>query len=314
MTNEEDGASDDDYSGVPESVTFNTGETSKTFTFRALQDRVDDDSEAVRLSFGELHRGVHPGANTETVANIDDDEPGVNVSPTSLTISPGGSDSYAISLNTQPSDTVVVTPASDNPGVTFSPLTFTVTPEDWNHAQTVTVSAATDSSGVTATITHTVDGYGSVTTAPGVSVTVPAMPTPVPIVTSAPTATPFAPERDLFVAPDLDPFFVEGAETRRSVLENAEPGTPAGGPVQAMDPDGGKLAYSLTGPGRDPGSFTVDEETGQIRTKVVLDYEEQNRYDVVVGVRAEDGDFDAIRVAIEVINVEPEQTPEPPPV
>ena len=41
------GASDADYSGVPDSVSFNSGETSKSFTFTAAQDTVDDDGESV---------------------------------------------------------------------------------------------------------------------------------------------------------------------------------------------------------------------------------------------------------------------------
>ena len=48
-TNENDDA---DYSGVPSSVTFNSRETSKTFSFTATDDSEDDDGERVRLGFG----------------------------------------------------------------------------------------------------------------------------------------------------------------------------------------------------------------------------------------------------------------------
>ena len=41
MTNK-DGASAADYSGVPDDVTFNSGDTEKSFTFSAAQDSVDD--------------------------------------------------------------------------------------------------------------------------------------------------------------------------------------------------------------------------------------------------------------------------------
>ena len=40
------GASSADYSGVPASVVFNSGDTSKTFTFTATSDTVDDDGES----------------------------------------------------------------------------------------------------------------------------------------------------------------------------------------------------------------------------------------------------------------------------
>ena len=46
------GASAADYSGVPASVTFDAGDTSKTFDFAATQDAEDDDGESVELGFG----------------------------------------------------------------------------------------------------------------------------------------------------------------------------------------------------------------------------------------------------------------------
>ena len=45
------GASDSDYSGVPATVTFNAGETSKDIPFMAVDDDdVDNDNERVTLS------------------------------------------------------------------------------------------------------------------------------------------------------------------------------------------------------------------------------------------------------------------------
>ena len=53
------GTSDDDYSLSATSLTFGPTETSKTFTFTATQDSVDDDEESVELSFGSpARRGV----------------------------------------------------------------------------------------------------------------------------------------------------------------------------------------------------------------------------------------------------------------
>ena len=46
------GTTDPDYSGVPATLTFASGETEKVFTFTAAQDEVDDDGEYVDLSFG----------------------------------------------------------------------------------------------------------------------------------------------------------------------------------------------------------------------------------------------------------------------
>ena len=74
------GTTDDDYTVVKE-VTFKSDETTKTITFVAKDDDVDDDDESVKLEFGDLPGGVSAGTVKETVVSItDDDEPGVEVS------------------------------------------------------------------------------------------------------------------------------------------------------------------------------------------------------------------------------------------
>ena len=55
------GASNADYSGVPASVTFATGEDAQTFIFTAVTDTVTDPGEIVLLGFGTLPAGVAPG-------------------------------------------------------------------------------------------------------------------------------------------------------------------------------------------------------------------------------------------------------------
>ena len=71
-----------DYSGVPTSVTFDAGETSKTFTAATAQDTEDDDGESVKLGFGtSLPARVSQGTTDETTVSItDDDDPQVTVS------------------------------------------------------------------------------------------------------------------------------------------------------------------------------------------------------------------------------------------
>ena len=76
----QDGAGSGDYSGVPASVTFASGETAKTFTFTAADDTADDDGESVDLGFGSLPTGVSAPATTArpataTVAINDNDDP-----------------------------------------------------------------------------------------------------------------------------------------------------------------------------------------------------------------------------------------------
>ena len=75
------GATSADYTGVPEDVTFENGETEKEITFSATQDTVDDDGENVKLGFGDLPDGVGAGTTPETTVSItDDDFPSITVS------------------------------------------------------------------------------------------------------------------------------------------------------------------------------------------------------------------------------------------
>ena len=73
----QDGASDRDYSGVPASVTFSSGETSASFTIRAIDDSTDDDGESIRVGIGgDLPAAVTAGTISEsTVLIVDDDLP-----------------------------------------------------------------------------------------------------------------------------------------------------------------------------------------------------------------------------------------------
>ena len=167
---EQGGATSDDYSGVPDNVTFENGETEKAFTFTATQDRIDDDGtdtgEAVRLSFGSsLPSGVSAGiANHATVTIIDDDGVGIAVSPTTLRIPEGGSKTYTVVLASQPTASVTVTvTAPSNSDITVDKRALTFTTSSWEQAQMVTVSAAQDFDGAdeTDTIAHAVTGAAS---------------------------------------------------------------------------------------------------------------------------------------------------------
>ena len=82
--------------------------------------------------------------------------PGVTVSPTSLTVDEGGTNTYAVALNTQPTGDVMVDIGSDNTDVTVSSSSLTFTTLNWSAEQTVTVTAGQDADAAddTATVTH----------------------------------------------------------------------------------------------------------------------------------------------------------------
>ncbi len=68
------GAMDADYSGVPASVVFSSGTTTREFEFSATDDSDEDYGESVVVGFGDLPSGVSGGAGT-TVSIQDDDTP-----------------------------------------------------------------------------------------------------------------------------------------------------------------------------------------------------------------------------------------------
>ena len=99
----------------------------------------------------------------------------MSVSPTSLSVDESGTTTYTVVLTAEPNGSVTVTPSSDDTGAaTLSPASLTFTSSNWDTAQTVTVSGEEDddANNETVTVSHSVSGYDSVTTADDVSVTV----------------------------------------------------------------------------------------------------------------------------------------------
>ena len=105
----EDGASDSDHNGVPTDVTFNAGETEKSFEFSAVSDRIGDQGETVSIKLGAPPSGVTKGATSETVVTIED------VAPLGSTTVSFGADTYGVSEGSFTTITVVMShaPGSD---------------------------------------------------------------------------------------------------------------------------------------------------------------------------------------------------------
>ena len=74
--------------------------------------------------------------------------------------------------------------------------------------------------------------------------------------------------------------------TTRSLPENSTSGTNVGAALSASDPDNDTLSYSITGP--NPGGFTVDEQTGQLRSGPAesYDFEDPTKRSYTVTVTA----------------------------
>ena len=145
------GASSLDYSGVPSSVTFQSGETEKSFTFTAAQDTVDDDGERVRLGFGALPERVTAGARDDaTVMITDNDDPIVTVSfsQASHSVAEGGSVTVRVRLDKNPERTVTIPLRRTNRGgassADYSGVPSSVTFNSVDTEKSFTFTAAQD--------------------------------------------------------------------------------------------------------------------------------------------------------------------------
>ena len=156
------GLEDADYGGVPANVTFSAGGSlEQTFRVTTTDDRIDDDGESLRLTFGtplpdSVSTGSRPAA---TVRITDDDVAGVTLSETSLGIDEGGSGDYTVVLTSEPTaDVTIESRAPAGSDLTVNPSSLTFTSGNWESHQTVAVSAADDNDFTddTGTITHQV--------------------------------------------------------------------------------------------------------------------------------------------------------------
>ena len=91
------------------------------------------------------------------------------------------------------------------------------------------------------------------------------------------------------------------------VEENTRSGQNVGSAIEATDPDGHRLTYTLEGPGKD--SFTITS-AGQIRTRSPLNHEERDEYSLTVKVN--DGQRKDNSVAAKSVTIEVTDRPEQP--
>ena len=143
----------------------------ETFTLTPVQDETAEGSETVQV------RGTATGLTVKaaTLTITDDDEPQVSVAPTELTIEEGATGTYTLGLNSQPQRVVTVTVEGATDDVMVSPMELTFTASNWDQGRTVSVMAVNDTVAEgqeRVELTHTVNGYGPITTADGVTVTV----------------------------------------------------------------------------------------------------------------------------------------------
>ena len=163
-----------DYAGTSGTVTFTSGQTTKTVTVQVTNDDVSEETEFFGFKISAPQGADLRGQRSEDVADVglvDDDARGVTIDPTSISLDEPASGetavagSYTVNLNSRPTDTVTVTICGGDPAVSLSgdtltnnQLTFTTI--SWNTAQTITVTPVKDDNAVgeTITLTHTLSG------------------------------------------------------------------------------------------------------------------------------------------------------------
>ena len=168
---------DEDIATVsPETLTFtpDNWNTPQTITLAAEH---DDDAydESVTITHDVSGYGTVTTADNVQISIPDDDTPGVTITPTALTIAEGDESTYTVVLDTRPATNVTITSTSGDEDVaTLSPPTLAFAPDNWNQPQAVTLATTHDDDAYdeSVTITHDVSGYGTVTTAATVQITV----------------------------------------------------------------------------------------------------------------------------------------------
>ncbi|MYE33768.1 MAG: hypothetical protein F4X23_02825, partial [Gemmatimonadales bacterium] len=164
-------ASAADFTAGTAALTIEAGETSGTATLSLtpVADRVDEDDETVMVE-GTVSGLTVTGAE---VTITDDDTRGVRVSEEEVEFGEGGTGTYTVVLESQPTAPVTVgVSVAGDPDVTVSPPSLQFTAGNWSAPRTVTVRAAEDADAArdTAMVSHAVSGgdYGAngVTAAP----------------------------------------------------------------------------------------------------------------------------------------------------
>ena len=162
---------------VSAALTFSMSDwnTSQTVTVTGVEDDDGRDEEDVTVTHAV--DSADPDYDELSVDNLivtvtDDDTHGVTILGGPLTVTEGGTGTYTVVLDTEPTGDVTVTPSIVDTGAVTVSAALTFSMSDWNTSQTVTVTGVKAST-TAVTVSHAVAGsdYRSVS-APPLSVTV----------------------------------------------------------------------------------------------------------------------------------------------
>ena len=146
------------------SLSFTTAnwQTEQTVTLSGVQ---DSDSRQESISVTLLASGGgYGGREASVLVTVLDDEapePGLVLSPTTLTVDEGGSGTFTVKLATQPTAGVTVSVRSSRNSIaTVSPGSLTFTTSNWSNERTVTVNGVEDADFLNESANITLRGSG----------------------------------------------------------------------------------------------------------------------------------------------------------
>ena len=179
----------EDYTEANGTLTFPANSTvSQTVRVSIANDDVDEtDEETFTVTLSNASNATLAGAQATLAATgtiTDDDERGVTVTPTAVTVDEGGDETYTVVLDSEPTaDVTVAVTVPQDTDLSLDKTSLTFTADNWDDEQTVTVTAAGDEDAVVddaVTLTHTVSSTGDYAseTAADVAVTIAETDTP----------------------------------------------------------------------------------------------------------------------------------------
>ena len=278
-------ADSDDYSvsGLTDgTLSIASGDSSASFTVSAVEDS-DSGPETLDLSFGTLPVRVSPGTQSTAQVTIKDPVAVLEVSFDEAAYTVHEGSSVTVTVNVSPdadrSLEIPISVSSNNTeigefevsGLTEGKLSFAT--EDLSASFTITTVDDSDRDVETLNLSfgELPEGVSEGTQATAqvnINDTTPAP-------RSNTRGRNGGGYKILVQQTNEPPVFTEGANTQRSVAEDAANPTNLGSPVSATDPDGDTLIYALEGP--DASSFSLNSANGQLATAVTLGLRDESR-------------------------------------
>jgi uncharacterized repeat protein (TIGR01451 family) len=148
ITDDGSATSGSDYAVVSGTLTIPADSLSVTFSVPIINDWADESDETILLNLSNPRGGSLSGLVPVTLTIVDDDTAGIEVGPTSLTVSePSGSGIFTFTLTSEPTAPVIIGLSISNSECGLSTSVVTLTGSNWGNGVGVIVTAVDDSIG-----------------------------------------------------------------------------------------------------------------------------------------------------------------------